>query len=567
MDRERFEQLKKDGEDMVSSLKKRKSFIGIKNLLTDLYPDEAHFIYELLQNAEDTKATTVSFLLFEDRLEFEHNGIRNFTIEDIDAITSIGNNLEKRNDPTKIGKFGIGFKSVFAYTETPHIHSREYHFKIRDHYIVDDFGVDKIETNGLTRFIFPFDNDDKPAKKAFDEIKAGLKAIDENSLLFLRHIKKIEYILPDDEFGFIESNIVSDNILKIITSYHGIDETVSHWMRFQKRLCMDSEYVYGKFDELDVSVAFALECIETKNSVKYNTIPIEEGGVYIYFPARKERSGLKFHINAPFASTVARDSVRQCEENEIIISNISDLIVDSLENIKDMGLLTSGFLAVLPNFDDEIKGIYEVIYNDLISAFKTGSYTPAKEGGFELATNLIQANPPAISNIFKDIDRPALFEDSLRWTINSEGRVNVFLKSLEINQFNYESILKLFEDGLSKIENFIITKDINWLKRFYALLYNACDKFNLHRENYFVSILKQSKIILTERGEYVCPKDVYILTKKKSVSHNVSIVKNDLHRVNENDNNSNETEKRLYKFFKHKLEIKDYNRLFVKSSG
>jgi len=33
---------------------------------------------------------------------------------------------------TLIGKFGAGFKSVFAVTKTPQIHSGEYHFKIRD---------------------------------------------------------------------------------------------------------------------------------------------------------------------------------------------------------------------------------------------------------------------------------------------------------------------------------------------------------------------------------------------------------------------------------------------------
>ena len=52
--------------DMQSLIKDRKYWVeankrngfeeGIKRLLTDLYPDRAHFIYELLQNAEDTKA-------------------------------------------------------------------------------------------------------------------------------------------------------------------------------------------------------------------------------------------------------------------------------------------------------------------------------------------------------------------------------------------------------------------------------------------------------------------------------------------------------------------------------
>ena len=35
---------------------------GIRRLLTELYPDNAHFIYELLQNAEDARATEVRFI-------------------------------------------------------------------------------------------------------------------------------------------------------------------------------------------------------------------------------------------------------------------------------------------------------------------------------------------------------------------------------------------------------------------------------------------------------------------------------------------------------------------------
>ena len=47
---------------------------GIKRLLTDLYPDNAHFIYELLQNAEDPRASIVRFTLTGDAVEFEHDG-------------------------------------------------------------------------------------------------------------------------------------------------------------------------------------------------------------------------------------------------------------------------------------------------------------------------------------------------------------------------------------------------------------------------------------------------------------------------------------------------------------
>ena len=41
---------------------------GYNDGLIDKYTDQAHFIYELLQNADDTRARNVRFILEEDRL-------------------------------------------------------------------------------------------------------------------------------------------------------------------------------------------------------------------------------------------------------------------------------------------------------------------------------------------------------------------------------------------------------------------------------------------------------------------------------------------------------------------
>ena len=41
--------------------------------ITNLYSKRSHFIYELIQNAEDEKATSVTFYLFKEKLIFEHN--------------------------------------------------------------------------------------------------------------------------------------------------------------------------------------------------------------------------------------------------------------------------------------------------------------------------------------------------------------------------------------------------------------------------------------------------------------------------------------------------------------
>ncbi|HCM14542.1 MAG TPA: hypothetical protein DHW79_01095, partial [Candidatus Cloacimonas sp.] len=97
-----------------------------------LYPDRTHFIYELLQNAEDVKATSVKFSLHSDRLEFEHNG-RLFNEADVRGICGVGEGT-KTEDLTLIGKFGIGFKSVYAITNNPEVHSGNDHFRI-EHYV------------------------------------------------------------------------------------------------------------------------------------------------------------------------------------------------------------------------------------------------------------------------------------------------------------------------------------------------------------------------------------------------------------------------------------------------
>jgi hypothetical protein len=49
---------------------------GVRHLsfLGRLYADKTHFIFELLQNAEDAMANKIKFSLFPDRLEILHDG-------------------------------------------------------------------------------------------------------------------------------------------------------------------------------------------------------------------------------------------------------------------------------------------------------------------------------------------------------------------------------------------------------------------------------------------------------------------------------------------------------------
>lgn len=80
--------------------------------IIQLYTDKSHFIYELLQNAEDAEATCIRFDQYEDRLEVLHDG-KPFTTENLQGLCDIGKS-DKITNLNQIGEFGVGFKSVFS---------------------------------------------------------------------------------------------------------------------------------------------------------------------------------------------------------------------------------------------------------------------------------------------------------------------------------------------------------------------------------------------------------------------------------------------------------------------
>ncbi|XP_028446258.1 sacsin [Perca flavescens] len=105
------------------------------------YPDGGQILKELIQNADDAKATEVVFIhdersygtesLWTDNLGeyqgpalYAYNNAA-FTDDDWEGIQMAGRSV-KRNDPNKVGRFGIGFNSVYHVTDVPSIFSSEH---------------------------------------------------------------------------------------------------------------------------------------------------------------------------------------------------------------------------------------------------------------------------------------------------------------------------------------------------------------------------------------------------------------------------------------------------------
>lgn len=434
-------------------------FEGFKHLLTDLYPDNAHFIYELLQNAEDAGASEVRFVLNGDRLEFEHNGHKLFDIEDVESITNIGSST-KAEDPTSIGKFGIGFKAVFAYTNTPEIDSGPFHFRIRDMVVPD---IEGLLPGALgerrTRFVFPFDNPKKPLEKAVAEIEKNLRELNENTLLFLDNIRQIKYSLPDSKKGSLELREHDDNRSRIEVSIKRPEDVLpqgTHYLRFTKNVDVQDENDKPKCCR--IAIAFG---INKSKSGNWKITSLNPGQVFIYFPAIKEPCNLRFHIHAPFASTVARDSVRSCSANDELRDRIADLVTESMHAIRDQGLLDTRFLATLPNDKDNLSPFCDPIRERLIEEFNQAKLTPMKQGGHAAASECYRGRRN-LSDLINNEDLATLLGKSCSQPLwitnprqNNQSEDN-FLSMLDITEWTIKDLVEI----LKTYENLA-----KWLKK------------------------------------------------------------------------------------------------------
>lgn len=533
-----LEELRKRRQQWIQSSRENNFEDGIKRLLTELYPDNAHFIYELLQNAEDPKATKARFKVTNDAIMFEHNGERLFNLKDVESITSIGAST-KRDDPTSIGKFGVGFKAVFAYTSTPEIHSGDFHFRIHDLVVPETKNIQKTNADARqTKFIFPFDHPTKKPAQAVAEVERALRALGDNTLLFLKYIRHIDYLLPDGSSGSLERIDHDNGHIEILSSHPGGESTVSHWLRFEKNIEIIDEDDTSK--TCDIAIAYQLEKISSakKDNFDWKIVSSERGQVSIFFPAEKETSNLRFHIHAPFASTVARDSVRDCEANNQLRDHIASLVAESLIHIRDNKMLTVDFLSVLPNPMDNLPKFYQPIREAVVHAFQEQPLTPTKDGSHAPALALFKG-PAKISRVLSDDDLALLTcEQPPLWAANApqqNQREDRFLDSLNINSWGWSELVNTIscfegeDEEKELIESWIAKKDDTWLRQFYALLGESQEE---HYESVYAEDLRLVRVMDNEGHKHVTPcKAFFPLEQQSDLGKDVYFVKPEVYKA------------------------------------
>ncbi len=512
--------------------------LGFLDQHTGFYPDPAHFIYELLQNAEDMNASQVTFQLYEDKLIFEHDGTkRDFNIEDIEAITSKGKS-PKANDPTQIGKFGMGFKAVYVYTNTPEIHSGQYHFKIRNVIVPDNENISNpiwiqhTKQNKHTQFIFPFDNPEKPPKSAINEIKEGLEELNETALLFLAHIKTIYYYLPDNSKGSIsiEDKILNIRFLYAITvEKPNSDKIVTYWARFSDEcpiMVRDKDSKNRAVKSFPVSIAYRL------NRSEENVFSLESsliGKVCLFFPTEMD-SLLHFHINAPFASTVARDVIlskgEDGEANEKLISKLADLTAESLHWFKKAKMLDYTAYSTLPtlrDFNNQPNSRYRIFATRVKEEFENAELFITDNGKYCAITDIFNATNKDIKTLLPTEYLEKLYQRNWIPTVSSVTRIEYFIDQFEIDEYSIENFIDSLENNSHFFDELLSEhKDIEYFKTLYYQISQSRERNHysfLDSKPSRNEIISEVKFILCEDKELHSIKDNIYLRSNYQPKH------------------------------------------------
>ena len=485
------------------------------DVLSDIYSKSTRFIVELLQNAEDAigqnchpKSRTVQFELKDDALVFSHYG-KLFDKKDKDSIRRAASTSKAKSKDT-IGKFGIGFKSVYNFTETPRIssgpaHDPDYHFQIINRRKLEPIKSLNGEDSEKTTIELPFKSGLQNPTKSIGE---GLNELDGKTILFLRHITRIEWQTPDGS-GFLERTETNeDTYVRSVTVNSSSQDKVEHWLIFNGGVLLSKEDKATSEDKVtsgdkvtSEDKVNSLEIAFHQSKTDDGNWPITKPGrdlyLSVYFPT-KEKTHLGFHVQGKFELVPSRENIEEDNKwNKHLINKTGELLVVALLWLKQKKKLDKGGLECLPIEQEFFRNgndrLFAPVAKRLVTALREKELLPTANHGYCKAEDAAYPITAKLTEIFNIVQLETLFNrPNIRWLSKIECSPLLkdnYLKKLDILEIKIEGIInKLNEDFLKDQED-------SWIREFYAFLSGQSSLFNA---------IKQKPILRLEDGRHVC---------------------------------------------------------------
>lgn len=515
--------------------------------IIQLYKDKVHFIYELLQNAEDAQAHSVKFALFDDRLEVFHDG-KPFTVSNVQSLFDIGLS-DKVNDLNQIGEFGVGFKSVFSICERVQFFSapnnfREkqiesagsFGFEIQDFYNPVDIPIVDFGSAYTTKFIFPFAVDKpflgfKKIEELRSTIKNKLENMSETTLLFMKNIETIEYeINLNDEYKsgryMLDKRRLNDHCCCIKTLAYRSDESDTSKEKTQEiSYIVFSRKTDESVSQRSVDIAFSF----VEDDKEWHFIPTNEKHIFVYFPTGTE-SKLNFIVQGPYRTTPSRSEIPMDDPDNLSFADkTASLLYDCILELQAMGKINLSLLNILPLDEEDFYNIVKYTYgygikirerkasNNILSAlydktielFKREQILPCKQGGFTDAKHGRLLRSKELSEVFNDDTLTLLLEEEekIHWlaeeiTENSQAYKNLssyLIATIGVKRITPDDLPRYLE----KNSEFLSAKkeDVEWLIKFYNFLSSIPAQFNQARNGAMLTV----QFVMTDKGQFVAP--------------------------------------------------------------
>lgn len=314
---------------------------SLNALSSDLYTDSKRFIYELLQNADDSslndEVVKVWIRIFDNFLVVAHSG-KPFSPRDLQGICNI-NNGTKKSDLTKTGYKGIGFKSVFGQSGKVTIFSNKEYFRFDSSYPFEwNWEDSKItwEKKNDRSFQFPWqiipiyteaEEIDEPINQFLENIEAKVATIIQmknvketsqavrnlssnlNMFLFLKNISEINFDVM--ELVSIEINRGEKDR---ITVKNG-NASKSDWLISTISLTVPDDVKIALQDERNIPEKLLnTNSIELTLAAKVGNdgitkISEQETLLYSYLPTDERKYSLPVLVNTSFLTTANRESL------------------------------------------------------------------------------------------------------------------------------------------------------------------------------------------------------------------------------------------------------------------
>ena len=498
-----------------------------------LYSDGTHFVFELLQNAEDAKAKRLAFTLFDDRLEVRHDG-RPFDEKDVRGICGVGEGT-KEDDFTQIGRFGIGFKSVYAFTTTPAIHCGDEHFEIQNYVRPHAAGERSVGNPWSTLIVIPFDKADVSCEFAATEIGKRLRGLRARTLLFMENIEEIEYqVLKGAGGSYLKSaqECVDSNLITVIGERSDATDSESEqWLVFKKPVeDKDGKPVVGPNGSPVPPVQIAFLLIDqdekqksSKKEGKSKTIadspwegkeisPLGKAPLVVFFPTDKNTE-LGFLIQGPYRTTPARDNIPMSDEwNLSLVDETATLLVSSvLPTLKTMTLLTVSSFESLPieMVDFPEDDFFFPIADGVRTALMKEEFLPADDGSFVAGDNAILGRGEDLRSLLGNDQLKVLFEleHDVRWlsgeiTADNAPLLRDYLRNeLDVTEVTPDSLVPRIS------EEFMEQQSAQWVARFYGCLLGWEALWKPRRSSWNRPTLRDRPFLRLEDDSHVAPFD------------------------------------------------------------